>query len=99
MIERILPPHDAFILCTLCKEHVNNITASVSAEIQLMWLGSLLKLHAEKCILASMAIKTGKHEFLGLPPAFSLVTCSAYSTLKMEAMFSETSVNFQRTTR
>jgi hypothetical protein len=37
----------------------------------------------------------------GLPPAFTLVSCSAYSsTLKMEAIyFSETSVDFQRTTR
>jgi hypothetical protein len=37
---------------------------------------------------------------LCLPPAFTLVSCSAYSsTLKMEAIcFSETSVDFQRTT-
>jgi hypothetical protein len=36
-----------------------------------------------------------------LPPAFTLVSCSAYSsTLKMEAIYSpETSVDFQRTTR
>jgi hypothetical protein len=35
------------------------------------------------------------------PPAFTLVSCSSYSsTLKMEAIFSsEISVNFQRTTR
>jgi hypothetical protein len=38
---------------------------------------------------------------LCLPPAFTLVSCSAYSsTLKMEAVYySETSVDFQRTTR
>jgi hypothetical protein len=38
---------------------------------------------------------------LCLPPAFTLVSCSAYSsTLKMEAICSsETSVYFQRTTR
>jgi hypothetical protein len=38
---------------------------------------------------------------LCLPPAFTLVSCSAYSsTLKMEAICSsETSVDFQRTTR
>jgi hypothetical protein len=38
---------------------------------------------------------------LGLPPTFTLVSCSAYfSTLKMETIFSsETSVDFQRTTR
>jgi hypothetical protein len=38
---------------------------------------------------------------LCLPPAFTLVSCSAYSpTLKMEAICSsEMSVNFQRTTR
>jgi hypothetical protein len=35
----------------------------------------------------------------GFPPAFTLVSCSAYSTLKMEATrSSETSVNFQCTT-
>jgi hypothetical protein len=34
-----------------------------------------------------------------LPPAFTLVSCSAYSTLKMEAICSsETSVDLQRTT-
>jgi hypothetical protein len=38
---------------------------------------------------------------LCLPPAFTLVSCSAYSsTLKMEAIWSsETTVDFQRTTR
>jgi hypothetical protein len=38
---------------------------------------------------------------LCLPPAFTLVSCSAYSsTLKMEAICScETSVDFQRNTR
>jgi hypothetical protein len=38
---------------------------------------------------------------LALPPAFTLVYCSAYSsTLKMEATYSyETPVDFQRTTR
>jgi hypothetical protein len=38
---------------------------------------------------------------ISLPPAFTLVSCSAYSsTLKIEAIcFSETSVDFQRTTR
>jgi hypothetical protein len=35
----------------------------------------------------------------GLPPAFTLVFCSAYLTLKMEAIYSsEKSVDFQRTT-
>jgi hypothetical protein len=35
---------------------------------------------------------------LGFPPAFTLVFCKAYSTLKMEAIrSSETSVDFQRT--
>jgi hypothetical protein len=34
-----------------------------------------------------------------LPPAFTLVYCTAYSTVKMEGICcSETSVNFQRTT-
>jgi hypothetical protein len=38
---------------------------------------------------------------LCLPPAFTLVSCSAYSsTLKLEAIYSsESSVDFQRTTR
>jgi hypothetical protein len=37
---------------------------------------------------------------LGLAPAFTLVSCSAYLALKMEAIcLSETSVDFQRTTR
>jgi hypothetical protein len=37
---------------------------------------------------------------LGLPPAFTLVSCSAYYTLKMETICSsETSVDFQRATR
>jgi hypothetical protein len=38
---------------------------------------------------------------LCLPPAFTLVSCSAYSsTLKMETIYSsEMSVEFQRTTR
>jgi hypothetical protein len=36
----------------------------------------------------------------GLPPASTLVSCSAYSTLKMEAICSsETLVDFQRTTQ
>jgi hypothetical protein len=36
----------------------------------------------------------------GKPPAFTLVSCSAYSTLKMEVICScEISVGFQRTTR
>jgi hypothetical protein len=36
----------------------------------------------------------------GLPAAFNLVSCSAYSTLKMEAICSsETSLDFQRITR
>jgi hypothetical protein len=42
------------------------------------------------------------HRRLGgaLPHAFTLVSCSAYSTLKMETICSsETSVDFQRTTR
>jgi hypothetical protein len=35
---------------------------------------------------------------LGLPPAFTLVSCSTYSTLKMEALCSsETPADFQRT--
>jgi hypothetical protein len=35
-----------------------------------------------------------------VPAAFTLVSCSTYSTLKMEAIyFSETSVDFQRTTQ
>jgi hypothetical protein len=39
-------------------------------------------------------------ELLGLPPAFTLVSSSAYQTMKMEATYSsETSVNFQFTTR
>jgi hypothetical protein len=38
-------------------------------------------------------------QLLGLPPAFTLISWSAYSTLKMEAIcFFETSVEFQRTT-
>jgi hypothetical protein len=38
--------------------------------------------------------------FTGLPPSFALVTCLAYSTLKMKAICSsETSVDFQRTTQ
>jgi hypothetical protein len=37
---------------------------------------------------------------LGLPPAFTLVSCSAYSALKMDVICSsETLVDFQRTTR
>jgi hypothetical protein len=36
---------------------------------------------------------------LSLPPAFTLISCSAYSTTKMEAIrSSETSADFQRTT-
>jgi hypothetical protein len=36
---------------------------------------------------------------IGLPPAFTLVSCQAYSTLMMEAIsFSETSADFQHTT-
>jgi hypothetical protein len=39
-------------------------------------------------------------QLICLPPAFTLVSCSAYSTLKIDAICSsETSVNFQRTTR
>jgi hypothetical protein len=35
-----------------------------------------------------------------LPPTFTLISCSTYSTLKMEAVCSsETSVDFQRSTR
>jgi hypothetical protein len=43
----------------------------------------------------------GYNAMLCLPPAFALVSCSAYfSTLKMEAICSsETPVDFQRTTR
>jgi hypothetical protein len=37
---------------------------------------------------------------LFLPPAFTLASCLAYSTLKMETVcFSEMSVDFQRTIR
>jgi hypothetical protein len=45
--------------------------------------------------------KVSKKPELCLPPAFTLVSCSAYSsTLKMEAICSsETSVDFQRTTQ
>jgi hypothetical protein len=43
-----------------------------------------------------ISVKSG----LGLPPAFMLVSCSAYSTLKMESVCSsETTVYFQRATR
>jgi hypothetical protein len=44
---------------------------------------------------------SGSKNKLCLPPAFTLVPCSAYfSTLKTEVIcFSETSVDFQRTTR
>jgi hypothetical protein len=39
-------------------------------------------------------------DFSALPPAFTLVSCSAYSNLKMEAIcFSETSVDIQWTAR
>jgi hypothetical protein len=41
-----------------------------------------------------------EHVAFWFPPAFTLVSCSAYSsTLKMEACSSETSAEFQRTTR
>jgi hypothetical protein len=37
---------------------------------------------------------------IGFPSAFRLVSCSSYSSLKMEAIFSsETLVDFQRVTR
>jgi hypothetical protein len=44
--------------------------------------------------------QTEASQLLGLSPAFTLVSCSAYSTLKMEAICSfETSADFQWTTQ
>jgi hypothetical protein len=44
--------------------------------------------------------RSSYEEYYLLSPAFTLVSCSAYSTLKMKAIyFSETSVDFQWTSR
>jgi hypothetical protein len=55
--------------------------------------------YVESCLLGYNAVAS--QPTLCLPPAFTLVSCLAYSsTLKMEAKCSsETSVDFQRTTR
>jgi hypothetical protein len=50
------------------------------------------------CFLYNSKLPTGR--LLNLPPVFTLVSCSAYSSkLKMDGIyFSETSVDFQKTT-
>jgi hypothetical protein len=54
-------------------------------------------------LLKEVSRKNGGNDnksLLCLPPVFTLVSCLAHSsTLKTEAMFSETSVEFQRTAR
>jgi hypothetical protein len=50
--------------------------------------------------IASMLISRPKCILTDLPRVFTLVSCSTYSHLKMEVIcFSETSVDFRRTTR
>jgi hypothetical protein len=49
---------------------------------------------------ASYIIRISSQLIIRLAPAFTLLPCSPYSTLKMEAVFSsETSVDFQQTRR
>jgi hypothetical protein len=62
----------------------------------------LFRIKSNACwdITLPSPLKVNREE-LCLPPASTLVSCSAYSSiLKMEAIYSsETSVDFQRTTR
>jgi hypothetical protein len=53
---------------------------------------------SDRCFYPHIRIQPRR--LLSLPPASTLVSCSAYSTLKIEAICSSgTSVDFQRTTR
>jgi hypothetical protein len=66
--------------------------------------GGTCRFHFQNRISQETSVKAGgkeSHLSLCLPAAFTLVSCLAYSsTLKMEVTcFSETSVDFQRTTR
>jgi hypothetical protein len=84
-----------YLVSSLCSVEVQVLHKNVGFEVlTAVVMKSTIFLDIKPCRLLKVTRR------FGLPPAFTLVSCSACSTLKMEATcYSKMSVYFKRTTR